>query len=129
MRVLNAATNTYTATITVGSAPLGMALSPDGSTLYVANHDSNDVSVINTATNAVTGTIAVGRGPFAMAILPNDQTGYVVDAASQQVSVVNLATKTVTTSIPLARSVLPIRTMCSSPQTGRPCTWSKTTAT
>ena len=36
--VINTATNTVTATITVGSAPYGVSVSPDGSKVYVANY-------------------------------------------------------------------------------------------
>ena len=58
--VINVATNTVTATITVGTDPYGVSVSPDGSKVYVANYSSNTVSVINTATNTVSATITVG---------------------------------------------------------------------
>ena len=35
--VINTATNTVSATITVGIYPLGVSVSPDGSKVYVAN--------------------------------------------------------------------------------------------
>ena len=57
--VISATTNRVTRTIPVGQLPWQMALTPDGKTLYVADGDSDAVSVINTATNAVTNTIAV----------------------------------------------------------------------
>src|SRR6266404_3709026 len=47
--VIAAATNTVSATIAVGVLPLGVAVSPDGSTVYVANAGSNTVSVIAAA--------------------------------------------------------------------------------
>ena len=43
--------------------PSGMALSPDGSKLYVALNGSNMLGVINTATNAVEKEIPVGNAP------------------------------------------------------------------
>ena len=52
-------TNAVTATITVGGEPEGVAVSPDGSKVYVANSNSDTVSVISTATNRVTATIPV----------------------------------------------------------------------
>ena len=58
--VINTATNTVTATITVGTYPYGVSVSPDGSKVYVANNGDGTVSVINTATNTVTATITVG---------------------------------------------------------------------
>ena len=44
-----------------------MAVTPDGSKVYVANNAANTVSVIATATDTVTGPpIPVGRGPIAL---------------------------------------------------------------
>jgi YVTN family beta-propeller protein len=59
-----------TATITVGSYPVGVAVSPDGSTVYVANEGDNSVSVIDTTTNppTVTATIGVGNQPIAFGL-------------------------------------------------------------
>ena len=56
-----------TATIPVGY-PVGVAVTPDGSKVYVANVDSNSVSVINTAKNTVTATITVGTNPVAFGV-------------------------------------------------------------
>ena len=58
--VINTATNTVVATIPVGSQPIGAAVTPDGTRVYVTNTASNTVSVINTATNTVVATIPVG---------------------------------------------------------------------
>jgi YVTN family beta-propeller protein len=62
-------TNTVIATIGgVGSAPEGVAVTPDGSKVYVANTLSNTVSVIATATNTVIAAIPVGTNPVAFGI-------------------------------------------------------------
>ncbi|KJY41006.1 hypothetical protein VR41_14150, partial [Streptomyces sp. NRRL B-1568] len=58
-------------TVTVGTFPTGVAITPDGLHAYVANEGSNDVSVISTATNTVTATITVGATPFGVAITPD----------------------------------------------------------
>ena len=62
------ASNTVTATIPVGIFPTGVAVSPDGSTVYVANFIDETVSVIATATNTVTAAITVGSGPVAFGV-------------------------------------------------------------
>jgi DNA-binding beta-propeller fold protein YncE len=41
--------------ITVGTQPLGVAVTPDGSKVYVTNRTDHTVSVIATATNKVVG--------------------------------------------------------------------------
>jgi YVTN family beta-propeller protein len=61
--VIATATNTVTGSpIPVGSFPFGVAVTPDGSEVYVANSGDGTASVVSTATNTVTGSpIPVGR--------------------------------------------------------------------
>ena len=63
-RLADAITPSTTAvtSITVGSGPGAVAVSPDGSSVWVANILSDTVSRINTTTNAVT-PITVGDNP------------------------------------------------------------------
>jgi YVTN family beta-propeller protein len=63
--VIDTATNTMAATVAVGSGPKGVAVTPDGTRVYVANYYSYTVSVIDTAADVVTATVAVGSGPVA----------------------------------------------------------------
>jgi YVTN family beta-propeller protein len=57
--------------------PSGMALSPDGSKLYVAFNGSNALGVINTSTNAVEKEIPVGNAPRQVVLDGN--TAYVTN--------------------------------------------------
>ncbi len=57
---LSASANYVTGRIPVGVAPKGMALSPDGSRLYVANRNDDTISVVDTATRKAVRTIALG---------------------------------------------------------------------
>ena len=67
-------------TLTVGSRPYGLVVSPDGSHVYIANSGSNNLSVIDTATNQVEPTpIPTGVNPVDVRITPDSQTLYVVD--------------------------------------------------
>jgi YVTN family beta-propeller protein len=70
--------NTVITTVGVGTQPLGIVVSHDNKTVYVANNGSNNVSVID-ATNsyAVKATIAVGSGPGYLAVSPDGKTLYV----------------------------------------------------
>ena len=47
VEVLSLTTHALEAPIAVGSSPVSLDLSPDRTTLYVANYDSNDVSVVD----------------------------------------------------------------------------------
>jgi YVTN family beta-propeller protein len=99
--VIDTATNTVTATIPVGSAPGGVAVTPDGTKVYVANAFSNTVSVIATATNTVTTTIPA-EDPAGVAVTPDGTKVYVTNnIESGTVSVIATATDTVIATIPL----------------------------
>jgi YVTN family beta-propeller protein len=66
--VINASTNKVVKTVTVGTYPTGVAITPNGSYAYVANSDANTVSVIKTSTNKVVKTVTVGSDPYGVAI-------------------------------------------------------------
>ena len=90
---------TLKATISVGdsySGPLGVAVSPDGSKIYVANTGLNAVSVIDTAKETVTD-IAVGNSPSGVAFSTDGSKIYVANTDSNSVSVIDTATNEVTT--------------------------------
>jgi YVTN family beta-propeller protein len=80
-------------------ARLGIAASP---LAYIANTDSNSVSVIDTGTDAVVATLPVGNQPYDVAVLPNGAKVYVSNSSVSNppqgnVSVIDTATDTVTT--------------------------------
>jgi YVTN family beta-propeller protein len=99
--VLNAATNTVTATIPVGSLPHFFAITPDGSTIYLTDTGSNSVAVIDAATNTVTATIGVGATPQGDAINSAGTAVYVANDASSTVSAIDVATNAVTRTFPV----------------------------
>jgi len=52
----------------VGARVWGIAVSPDGRTVYTANGPSNDVSIIDAASLTVTKKVPVGQSPWGVAI-------------------------------------------------------------
>jgi YVTN family beta-propeller protein len=58
---LSASANYVTARIPVGRAPKGLALSPDGKRLYVANRMDDTITVVDTGARRAISTIALGR--------------------------------------------------------------------
>ena len=86
---------TAVTTINVGSGPEGVAVSPDGSSVWVANLDSDTVSRINTTTNAVT-PITVGSTPFGVVVSPDGSSVWVTNYGSGTVSRINTTTNAVT---------------------------------
>jgi YVTN family beta-propeller protein len=69
--------------------------------IYVANFNSNDVSVIDGATNAVIATIPVGGNPAGVDVNPLTDRIYVANRASDNVSVIDGVTNTVIATVPV----------------------------
>ncbi len=101
------------ATVAVGSFPLGVAITPDGTHAYVANANDNTVSAIATASNTVVATIPVGNFPTGVAVTPDGTHAYVTNQTSGTVSVIDTATNTVEAAtigvgfIPFAVGIVP----------------------
>jgi YVTN family beta-propeller protein len=89
------------ATVFVGVAPNGLAVTPSGDAVYVANSGSNTVSVISSPTNSVVATIAVGNKPMFVAISPDGTTAFVSNSQDNTVSVISTASHTVTQTVPV----------------------------
>ena len=87
--VIDTATNKVINTIAVN--PGGVAVSPDGANLYVADFLTGSVSVIDTAANAVTGSYRVGSDPIGVAVTPDGTHAYVTNSDSNSISVIGLA--------------------------------------
>ncbi len=85
--------NMVTTTVPVGNYPYGVAVNPNGTKVYVANQNSNTVSVIDTATNNVTATVNTGIGPQGIAVNPNGSRVYVTNGGSNNVSVIDTNNK------------------------------------
>ncbi len=72
--------------------PLGIAISPSGTTAYVTDFNAGAVTPINLRTNAPGAPIRVGAGPAAIAITPNGATAYVTDFNANTITPINLRT-------------------------------------
>jgi len=99
--VIDAAKNTVTTTVRVGSGPTGVAVDTANGAVYVTNTDSNSVSVLSGSTDTVTDTIHLGHGtaPTGVAITPSGSTAYVADSGTNTVSVIDTSTNAVTKKI------------------------------
>ena len=102
--VIDTSTNAVTATVTVGTGPSGVAITPNGSYAYVTNEGAGTVSVIDTSTNVVTATVTVGSSPTGVAITPNGAYAYVCNDGSGSVSVIDTSTNAVTATVTVGSS-------------------------
>lgn len=98
---------TQTAQVAVGLHPAAVALRKDGTTLYVANANSDTVSVIDTASRKVKESILVrpdssmpfGSGTGGLALSGDERFLFVASSGNNAVAVVELAQGTQTNSI------------------------------
>jgi 6-phosphogluconolactonase (cycloisomerase 2 family) len=73
------------AMVPAGSFPYGIAIDPQGTSVYAADVNGNEVSqyTINPITGRLTpkspATVAAGRGSVEVAVTPNGKSAYVVD--------------------------------------------------
>jgi YVTN family beta-propeller protein len=96
--VVDLATQSVTGTISVGEHPSALALNPHTGDLYVADTDSDEVSVVDTSTNTVRQTLSltpyngapVGSNPNALAVSPQGDRLYVANAGDNDVAVVRI---------------------------------------
>ncbi|MBV8099468.1 MAG: beta-propeller fold lactonase family protein [Verrucomicrobia bacterium] len=70
--------NSVIITVGVGTRPMGIVVSPNNKTVFVANSGSNSVSVLDASNNyTVKATVSVGANPGYLAISPDGKTLYV----------------------------------------------------
>ncbi len=97
------ATNSVKTTVPVGNVPYGVAVTPNGKKVYVANFDDNTVSVIDTTSNTITATVTGLSNPSGVAVNPDGTMVYVTnyndDTIDDTVSVIDTATDTVTATV------------------------------
>ncbi len=83
--VVDTETNTISAQISLKGEhgrymdPGGMAVSPDGATIYVANESGNSLSIVDLITRQVRTNIPVGFGPQSVALTPDGRYVYLTD--------------------------------------------------
>ena len=102
--VLDTQTNTVLTTIKVGTRPYALAVKPDGSEIYVPNHDSGTISVIETKGNTLVTDIRVKPNPHWIEFSKDGTRAYAANHDSNLVSVIDTSTRDVVAEIPVERS-------------------------
>lgn len=98
--VIDTGNNSIITNIPVGSGPFDAKISPDGTRVYVANHDDSTVSVIDTGTNTVTTTISLGSGkPVSMSLNITGTRLYIGSEDTNEVKTIDTSTNTVINTI------------------------------
>lgn len=95
--------NSLISTITVGTNPIAVAITPNGALAFVVNEGSGSVSVIETTSvttgnnNANVTPVSVGTSPIAIAISPDGTKACVTNSGSNNVTIINIADLSTTT--------------------------------
>lgn len=92
--------NQVEGSIAVGTGPWGLAISPGGNRLYVANHQANTVDVVNLQTRHLAAAIPVGLGPEQLRLGGLGAYLFVADQTSNDIGVIR-------TDIPALVTLLP----------------------
>lgn len=86
-------------TVPVGGEPTGIAASPGGDRIYVADNQRNLLLVLETRTQTVVSSIAVPVGPWGVAASPDGTRIYVASLEANVVSVLDSSTLSVIATI------------------------------
>jgi YVTN family beta-propeller protein len=102
--VVDLPTNTVVDDLYGFAHPQGIAFSPNGNTIYVANYRGSSVSIVNTSTGSIIGKIS-GLGCYRegiedIALSPDGNTMYVVNNECSQIQVVNVTARSLLHNIP-----------------------------
>lgn len=92
--------NSVVDTINAGNGTTkGIAVTPDGSRLFVANTNNNSISIINTTSYKVIDTVNTGKSPYGIAISPDGLYAYISNSGSQNISILLISDNTIRVSL------------------------------
>jgi PQQ-dependent catabolism-associated beta-propeller protein len=80
--------------------PVGMVLSPDEKTLYVATGRGNGVAIVNTVAMKMIAQIPTGERVWGIALTPDGRKLYAANSLSNTISVIDTAARKVVRTIP-----------------------------
>ena len=89
--------------VRTGEHPHGIALSPDGSRLYVSSEGADAVSLVDTATLSVVKQTGVGHSPNQLALTPGADRVWVTINGDDAVSVLDATTLDLVRTVPVGR--------------------------
>ena len=83
--------------------PVGMALSPDGKTVWVALGRANHAAEVDRASREVRNTILVGKRAWGLALHPDGKTVYVANGLSDDMTLIDTAAGKATRTVAAGR--------------------------
>lgn len=84
--------------------PMGLAITADGGTLYVANGREGTISKVDLENSSVTASVEVGARPWGIALSPDEARLYTANGPSNDVTIVDARSLTVITRVAVGES-------------------------
>lgn len=85
-------------------SPLAVALSADGSRIYVTEHTGNALAIIDAARGKIAGKVGLPEGPVGIALSADGRRAYVACSKADVVAVVDTAARKVERTIRVGRA-------------------------
>jgi len=92
--------------VATGKGAEGVAVTPDGKEVWVANREANTISVVDAATLKVAATIQAGEFPIRVKFTPDGRRAIVSFTGSGDVGVFDRASRSLVKKIPLGRDAV-----------------------
>ncbi|ACV78842.1 serine/threonine-protein kinase [Nakamurella multipartita] len=102
--VINTRTTKALTEVPVEKKPYALAVTPDGTSVWVPSHDAGALDIIDVATDTVVQTLPVAKNPHWVAFSPDGRTAYLANHESNVLSVIDVASRAVLTTIPVGTS-------------------------
>ncbi|GAA4839685.1 hypothetical protein GCM10023201_31880 [Actinomycetospora corticicola] len=113
--VIDTGTAAVVARVPTGKRPFALHVSPDGSRVYVPNHDSSSITVIDTADDSVVTTIVVAPNPHWVDLSPDGTRLYAANHESNLLTTIDTGTDAILSTTPVGKSPHSIVRMPNSP--------------
>lgn len=88
--VIDTVTNAVITTMNVGNDLWKVAITSDGSKVYLTTDSNKNVSVIDTAKDTVTAMLNAGNYPIGFSLTPNETIVYSANRLDKNVSLINM---------------------------------------
>ncbi|ORJ53140.1 beta-propeller fold lactonase family protein, partial [Geothermobacter hydrogeniphilus] len=102
--IVDTATNSPVSSLSVGAYPQGVAVSADGSRVYVSCYEGLSVAVIDGTTRQQIASISLPFRPYGIAVNPDGRHIYVGDGQANGFAVIDAGTHQLTTTLTLPGS-------------------------
>ena len=101
--VIDTTAGIVVATVPVAAGPDGIAITPNGRTVFVSGSNASTVSVIDAESDRVVQTIEVGKGPQGVAMMPDGRLLLVAVNGEDRVVLIDTAKHAVVAMVPVPK--------------------------